>query len=114
MLECRVAGEDEIMKSRYSSAFVGFIMGLSVVLLLGSTPELRCHGLRVSESLLTSISYQSSFSGINADGVCYLAITNAKNGQTDVFKISDALDEAFSVSAFQQGQQGWVIAVPQE
>lgn len=102
------------MKGRYSRVFVGFILGLSTVLLLGSARELKWHGVRVSESLLTSIAYQSAFSGINADGVCYLAITNSKNGQTDVFKISEALDGAFSVSAFQQGQQGRVIAVPQE
>ena len=105
--------EDEIMKGKYSRVFVGFVLGLSVILILGSARDLKWHGVRVSEDVLTSVAFQSTFSGINADGVCYLAITNTRNGQTDLFKLTEALDGSFNASAFQRGLQGRVIAVPQ-
>ncbi len=101
------------MKGKYSKVFVGFALGVSVILVLGSARDLKWHGVRVSEDILTSVAYQSTFSGINAEGVCYLAITDTRSGQTDLFKLTEALDGSFSASAFQRGLQGRVIAVPQ-
>ncbi|MHC4120973.1 MAG: hypothetical protein ACYSWO_26075 [Planctomycetota bacterium] len=101
------------MKAKYSRVFLGFVLGMSVVLALGFARDLKWHGVRVSEDILTSVAYQSTFSGINDDGVCYLAITDTRTGQTDLFKLTEALDGSFNANAFQRGLQGRVIAVPQ-
>ncbi|MFC1794218.1 hypothetical protein ACFL3Q_11595 [Planctomycetota bacterium] len=103
------------MKGEYTKAFIGFILGLSVIVFLGAAQEIKKYEAKVSGDISTStINYQSTFSGIAPDGVCYLAITNTKDGYTNVFKITEALNDSFNENAFKKGQQGRVILHPQQ
>ena len=66
------------MKGEYAKAFIGFILGLSVIIVLGAAHEAKTYEVKVSGGISAStstINYQSTFSGIAPDGVCYLAIT---------------------------------------
>ena len=105
------------MKGENAKAFIGFILGLSVIIVLGAAHQDRSYEVKVSGGISTSTStihYQSTFSGISPDGVCYLAITNTQDGYTNLFKITEALSDSFNKNAFQKGQQGRVIVLPQK
>ena len=67
------------MKGEHAKVFIGFILGLSVIIVLGAANEVKTYDVNVSGGLAattSTINYQSTFSGISPDGVCYLAITN--------------------------------------
>ena len=105
------------MKGENATAFIGFILGLSVIIVLGAAHQDRQYEVKVSGGISTStttIHYQSTFSGISPNGVCYLAITNTQDGYTNVFKITEALSDSFNKNAFQKGQQGRIIVIPQK
>ena len=105
------------MKSENVKAFMGFLLGLSVIIVLGAAREDKSYDVKLSGDISTStsaINYQSAFSGISPDGVCYLAITNTQDGYTNVFKITEALNDSFNKNAFERGQQGRVIVHPQK
>jgi hypothetical protein len=105
------------MKSENVKAFIGFLLGLSVIIVLGAAREDRPYNVKLSGDISTStstINYQSSFSGISPEGVCYLAITNTQDGYTNVFKVTEALNDSFNKNAFEKGQQGRVIVHPQK
>ncbi len=105
------------MKDKYAKTFIGFILGLSVIFVLGAAHEVKKYEVVVSGGISAStstINYQSAFSGINPDGVCYLAITNTQDGYTNVFKITEALNDSFNKNAFKKGQQGRIIVHPQQ
>ena len=107
----------EIMKGEHAKVFIGFILGLSVIIVLGAANEVKTYDVNVSGGLAattSTINYQSTFSGISPDGVCYLAITNTQDGYTNVFKITEALNDSFNKNAFEKGQQGRVIVHPQQ
>lgn len=93
-----------------------FAMDNSAVI-LGAANEVKTYDVNVSGGLAattSTINYQSTFSGISPDGVCYLAITNTQDGYTNVFKITEALNDSFNKNAFEKGQQGRVIVHPQK
>ena len=105
------------MKGEYAKVFIGFILGLLFIIVLGAANELKTYDVKVSGGLSAStstINYQSTFSGISPDGVCYLAITNTQDGYTNVFKFTEALNDSFNKNAFKKGQQGRVIVHPQQ
>ena len=105
------------MKGEHAKVFVGFILGLSLIIVSGAAHEDKSYDVKVSGGISTSTStvhYQSTFSGISPDGVCYLAITNTQDGYTNVFKITEALNDSFNKNAFEKGQQGRVIVHPQQ
>jgi hypothetical protein len=89
----------------------GFALGLLVVVLLGATYVIEKHEVQISGRIDNStIIYQSTFSGITPDGVCYLAITDVMTGRTELFKITESLGEQFDDVALRRGQDGRVLA----
>jgi hypothetical protein len=100
----------ELMK-----VLVGFILGLLVMLLVGAATIAQEHIVQVSGKISNStITYQSAFSGITAEGECYLAITNTETGHTELFKITKSLDIHFNDTAFQRTSEGRSVAIPLE
>jgi hypothetical protein len=93
----------------------GFALGLLVVFLLGAAHEIQKHEVQVSGRIDNStIIYQSTFSGITPDGVCYLAVTDVMTGRTELFKITESLGEQFNDVALRRGQDGRVLAFTSE
>ena len=86
---------------------MGLILGLAIVFLLGAV-EYYYHVEVFGEFAKVGI-YQSTFSGVSADGDCYLAITNTKSGQTEVFGITKDLQAKLNDKPFQAGKQGSAI-----
>lgn len=94
---------------------VGFVLGLVVVVLLGAAGIVEQHVVELSGKISNStITYQSTFSGITPEGECYLAITNTDTGHTELFRISKSLDAHFNDSAFQRTREGRSVAIPLE
>jgi hypothetical protein len=92
---------------------LGFILALLFIFLLGAATELQRHEVQVSGRIASStVTYQSTFSGITDDGTCYLAVTNAKTGRTEIFKITESLQEHFNNTAFQRTREGRTVAIP--
>jgi hypothetical protein len=58
--------------------------------------------------------YQPAFSGVSAEGNCYLAITNTRTGKTEVFGITKETQKKFSEASFQKAREGSVIIELQE
>lgn len=92
---------------------IGFLMGLSFVLILGAVAinESQVRKVELSGTILIP-AFQSSFSGITPDGDCYLAITNTQTGRTEIFKLRKDMDKMFADKAFEKSRDGRVIAVP--
>lgn len=90
---------------------MGMAIGVGLILLMGSAYQEYQEYRVISGTLETStISYQSTISGIGADGECYLAITNVHTGETTLFRIIDSEQVLFGPQALQKGKQGRVIA----
>lgn len=95
-----------------SKVLLGFILGVLIVFLLGAASQR--YEVVLSGGISTStINYQSTLSGITPEGECYLAVTNTKNGYTDIFRINKDIGKLFGNSALQMGHQGRVLAIPQ-
>ena len=87
---------------------MGLILGLAIVFLLGAT-EYRYHRVELLGEFAKVGTYQSTFSGVSDNGDCYLAITDTKSGQTEIFGITKDLRAKLSDKPFQAGKQGSVI-----
>ncbi len=57
--------------------------------------------------------YQPAFSGVSAEGNCYLAITNTRTGRTKVFGITKEINKKLSDNPLQMSREGSVIVEPQ-
>ena len=90
----------------------GLIVGACFVLVVGAATE---HYLVTVEGEFEKVGiYQSAFSGVSADGNCYLAITNTRTGRTEIFGITKDTQKKFSDVSFQKAQAGSVIVELQE
>jgi hypothetical protein len=83
---------------------IGFILGAMVLLLLGADNMGSLTNAKLSGYLWThSEGYTATFSGMNPDGDCYLAITNTLTGQTEIFKINKKIGESCDYTAYEKG-----------
>ena len=86
----------------------GLIVGVCFVLAAGAAAE--HYFVTVEGELKEKVGFfQSAFSGVSADGNCYLAITDTRTGRTEVFGITKDTRKKLSESPFQATQQGSVI-----
>ena len=82
----------------------GFILGVMVLLLLGTDSISSITNMKLSGYLWTcNEGYRSTFSGINADGDCYLALTNTLTGRTEIFKVTKKSGESCDDTAYEKG-----------
>ncbi len=58
--------------------------------------------------------YMPAFSGVSADGNCYLAVTNTRTGKTEIFSITKDTQKKFSNNVFQMSREGSVIVETQD
>lgn len=95
------------MRTKQVSLVVGVALGFCVVFLLGAAYE----NMKLSGEVTIKQKniYQSALSGVTANGECYLAVTNATTGRTEVFLISEKLNEQFPETPKQQGKNGSLI-----
>jgi hypothetical protein len=82
---------------------VGFLLGLSIALLMGAAMESKPVGV-----------YRPAFSGITSEGACYLAVTNTITGRTEIFGIPKEVLIKIGKEPFQITQQGTAIVKPSQ
>ncbi len=80
---------------------MGFMLGLSLALLMGAAMGNKPIGV-----------YKSAFSGITSDGPCYLAVTNTMTGRTEIFGITEKVLTKIGTQPFRITQQGAAIVEP--
>ncbi len=82
----------------------GFILGLAVLLLLGADNMGSLTNAKVSGFIWThSEGYTATFSGMNSDGECYLAVTNTLTGRTEIFKVTKKSGQSCDDTAYEKG-----------
>ena len=81
-----------------AKVLIAFILGLSIVLLMGAAMESGSVGV-----------YKPAFSGITSGGSCYLAVTNTTTGRTEIFGIPKEALTKIGKKPFQVTQQGSAI-----
>ena len=87
---------------------VGLAVGACLVLITGAAAE--HYFVTVEGELKEKVGFfQPAFSGVSADGNCYLAITDTRTGKTEIFGITKDTRKKLSDSPFQTTQQGSVI-----
>jgi hypothetical protein len=91
---------------------LGLVAGLCLVLVMGAAVE-RYYVTLEGEFEKLGI-YQSAFSGVSAEGNCYLAITNTRTGRTELFGITKETQKKLSEKPFQMSRDGSVIIEPQQ
>ena len=92
--------------------FAGLAVGICFVLVLGAAAE---HYLVTVEGEFEKVGvYQPAFSGVSAEGSCYLAITNTRTGRTEIFEVTKETRKKLSENPFQMSREGSVIVEPQE
>ncbi len=83
---------------------MGFILGLSIMLFLGADNMGSLTNARLSGFLWTHTEgYTATFSGMNQDGNCYLAVTNTLTGRTEIFKVDKKIGESCDNTAYEKG-----------
>jgi len=88
----------------------GFILGVSVLLLLGAYEPNTITSMKLSGYLWTCHEgFQATFSGISPDGECYLAVTNTLTGRTEIFKVDKKIGESCDSTAYEKGLGRLVI-----
>ncbi|MCJ7728906.1 MAG: hypothetical protein MUO27_03380 [Sedimentisphaerales bacterium] len=91
---------------------IGLVVGVCFVLVTGAAVE---RYIVVLEGDFGKVgAYQSAFSGVSAEGNCYLAITNTRTGRTEVFGITKETNKKLSDNSLQMSREGSIIAEPQE
>jgi hypothetical protein len=91
---------------------IGLVVGVSFVLVAGAVAE---HYYVTVEGEFEKVGvYQPAFSGVSAEGNCYLAITNTRTGRTEVFGITKETNKKLSDNTLQMSREGSVIVEPQE
>ena len=94
------------MRNKYTLFAIGLCCGLSVILLLGAA---EMYHVRLTGEFEKICAYQSTFSGINNNGDCYLAVTDTKSGQTEIFALKKELRATMTDKPFQLSKQGSMI-----
>jgi len=88
----------------------GLVLGVCFVLVAGAVSE---HYLVTVEGEFEKVGvYHPAFSGVSAEGNCYLAVTNTRTGRTEVFGITKATQKKLSDNPFQTSREGSVIVEP--
>lgn len=91
---------------------IGLAVGACLVLVAGAAVE---RYIVVLEGDFGKIGvYQPAFSGVSAEGNCYLAITHTRTGRTEVFGITKETQKKMSDIPFQMSREGSVIIEPRE
>ena len=85
----------------------GFVLGLSIVFLLGAAIE--SNRMEVWGKFEKVGVYRPAFSGITPDGGCFLSVTNTITGRTEIFGIPKEALAKVSKKPFQATQQNSVI-----
>jgi hypothetical protein len=87
----------------------GLIVGVCLVLAAGAAAE--HYFVTVEGELKEKVGFfQPAFSGVSAEGNCYLAITDTRTGRTEVFGITKDTQKKLSDNPFQATREGSVIA----
>jgi hypothetical protein len=82
----------------------GFILGLSVLLLLGADGLNTITSMKLSGHLWTcSEGFHATFSGMSPEGDCFLAITNTMTGKTEIFKVTKKSGQSCDDTAYEKG-----------
>ena len=90
---------------------VGLAVGVCFVLAAGAVE----HYFVTVEGEFEKVGiFQPAFSGVSAEGNCYLAITNSRTGRTEVFAVTKDSQKKFSENALQMSREGSVIIETQE
>jgi|WetSurSiteA1Bulk_404760.scaffolds.fasta_scaffold213339_1 hypothetical protein len=90
---------------------IGLAVGICFVLAAGAVE----HYFVTVEGEFEKVGiFQPAFSGVSAEGNCYLAITNSKTGRTEVFAITKDSQKKFSENPLQMSREGSVIVEPQD
>ncbi len=87
----------------------GFISGAAVVLILGAVSAMESYSIVLSGAFENVGTYQSTFSGVSAEGDCYLAITNTITGKSEVLGITPQIRAKLTDKPFQLGREGSLI-----
>ncbi|MFH1370558.1 MAG: hypothetical protein ABII09_04650 [Planctomycetota bacterium] len=83
-------------------------MGICLVLAAGAAAE--HYFVTVEGELKEKVGFfQPAFSGVSAEGDCYLAVTDTRTGRTEIFGITKDTQKKLSDSPFQATQQGSAI-----
>jgi hypothetical protein len=89
---------------------IGLAVGVCIVLVAGAVSE---HYLVTVEGDFEKVGvFQPAFSGVSAEGNCYLAITNTRTGRTEIFGITKETHKKLSDNPFQMSREGSVIVEP--
>jgi hypothetical protein len=84
----------------------GLVIGICFVLAAGAVE----HYFVTVEGEFEKVGiYQPAFSGVSAEGNCYLAITNSRTGKTEVFAITKESQKKFSENPLQMSREGSVV-----
>lgn len=95
------------MNTRNILFSIGLFLGFVIVFALGAKSErLELSGELFIKNRDVGI-FQSTFSGLTADGRGYLAITNTKSGSTEIFGITKYIRS--ELKDLPGGRQGSVI-----
>ena len=90
---------------------VGLAVGVCFVLAAGAVE----HYFVTVEGEFEKVGvFQPAFSGVSAEGHCYLAVTNTRTGRTELFAITKDTQKKFSENVFQMSREGSVIIETQE
>jgi hypothetical protein len=90
----------------------GLAVGVCFVLAAGAVAE---HYFVTVEGEFEKVGvFQPAFSGVSAEGHCYLAITNTRTGKTEIFAITKDSQKKFSENALQMSREGSVVIELQE
>jgi hypothetical protein len=85
---------------------IGLLIGICFILAAGAVE----HYFVTVEGEFEKVGiYQPAFSGISAEGTCYLAVTNSKTGRTEVFSITKESQKKFSENPLQMSREGGVV-----
>ena len=86
----------------------GLVVGVCLVLVAGAAVE--HYYVTVDGELKEKTEFfQPAFSGVSAEGNCYLAITDTRTGRTEIFGITKDTQKKFSENVFQMSREGSVI-----
>lgn len=91
---------------------MGFILGVLLLLLLGADGLNQITNMKLSGHLWTcNESFQATFSGMNSEGDCFLAVTNTLTGRTEIFKVTKRSGQSCDDTAYEKGL-GRLVAKP--
>lgn len=91
---------------------IGLAVGVCIVLVAGEVSVSDHYFVTVEGDFEKVGIFQPAFSGVSAEGNCYLAITNTRTGRTEIFGITKETHKKLSDIPFQMSRGGSVIVEP--